>query len=417
MDNIRIFCENDSLHYEFPLGTSLQEMAAVICPDRAILAALVDNQLKELRHSIIAPHIVNFIGYDHAEGRRTYIRSLCFVLQKAVRELYPENILVIDYSLPSGLYCEIREKEEHQEQAKIRSLYEVGNKVQEQKTEWKIKVNGFAKETYSAVLPESIRYMELPIEEAMPYFDWKMLHAIWGVRYGSPVPEVAELMQLRRDAEEEIAMANFKIRIAAQFYEAYSDNDDIVLKTNHGEKRLPMMRQESSDMLSLSDFVAPSGSGKTSVFGAFAISVKANDAHEEGCCCPACSNKYEDLVGRTVRMTMAEAASSWLDARLKEGQPKEMKIIKPAAGYASCPDHTLKQDILDMLPCGDKLEIKLTESYAMMPESCICGMIFIHPDARYPDIRRISQAKYEDYARRRGMSEETARRFLGHLLK
>ena len=309
------------------------------------------------------------------------------------------------------------EAECHAEQEKIRSLYEAGNKVQEQKTEWKIKVNGFAKETYSAKLPESIRYMELPIEEAMPYFDWKMLHAIWGVRYGSPVPEVAELMQLRRDAEEEIAMANFKIRIAAQFYEAYSDNDDIVLKTSHGEKRLPMMRQESSDMLSLSDFVAPSDSGKTSVFGAFAISVKANDAHEEGCCCPACSNKYEDLVGRTVRMTMAEAASSWLDARLKEGQPKDMKIIKPAAGYASCPDHTLKQDILDMLPCGDKLEIKLTESFAMMPESCICGMIFMHPDAKYPDIRRISQAKYEDYARRRGMSEETARRFLGHLLK
>ena len=123
MDNIRIFCENDSLHYEFPLGTSLQEMAAVICPDRAILAALVDNQLKELRHSIIAPHIVNFIGYDHAEGRRTYIRSLCFVLQKAVRELYPENILVIDYSLPSGLYCEIREKEEHQDgRPKVRAV-------------------------------------------------------------------------------------------------------------------------------------------------------------------------------------------------------------------------------------------------------------------------------------------------------
>jgi uridine kinase len=98
-------------------------MAAVICPDRAILAALVDNQLKELRHSIIAPHIVNFIGYDHAEGRRTYIRSLCFVLQKAVRELYPENILVIDYSLPSGLYCEIREKEvEHDGRPKVRAI-------------------------------------------------------------------------------------------------------------------------------------------------------------------------------------------------------------------------------------------------------------------------------------------------------
>ena len=123
MDNIRIFCENDKQHYEFPLGTSLQEMAEVICPGNTILAALVDNQLKELSYSTIAPHLVNFIGYDHAEGRRTYIRSLCFVLQKAVRELYPENILVIDYSLPSGLYCEIREKEvEHDGRPKVRAI-------------------------------------------------------------------------------------------------------------------------------------------------------------------------------------------------------------------------------------------------------------------------------------------------------
>ena len=123
MDNIRIFCENDKQHYEFPLGTSLQDMAEVICPGKAILAALVDNQLKELSYSTIAPHLVNFIGYDHAEGRRTYIRSLCFVLQKAVRELYPENILVIDYSLPSGLYCEIREKEvEHDGRPKVRAI-------------------------------------------------------------------------------------------------------------------------------------------------------------------------------------------------------------------------------------------------------------------------------------------------------
>ena len=123
MDNIRIFCKNDKQHYEFPLGTSLQDMAEVICPGKTILAALVDNQLKELSYSTIAPHLVNFIGYDHAEGRRTYIRSLCFVLQKAVRELYPENILVIDYSLPSGLYCEIREKEvEHDGRPKVRAI-------------------------------------------------------------------------------------------------------------------------------------------------------------------------------------------------------------------------------------------------------------------------------------------------------
>ena len=54
-------------------------------------------------------HQVEFIGYNHPDGRRTYIRSLCFVLQNAIRELYPDKVLVIDHSLPSGLYCEIRE--------------------------------------------------------------------------------------------------------------------------------------------------------------------------------------------------------------------------------------------------------------------------------------------------------------------
>ena len=119
--------------------------------------------------------------------------------------------------------------------------------------------------------------------------------------------------------------------------------------------------------------------------------------------------------------------SKWLDEEIlrctgdeRKDNPdgRKMKVIKPAAGYASCPDHTLKGDILNYL--GNKasgLGISLTESYAMTPESSICGLIFIHPDARYPEIRRISREQYDSYARRRGMDEETARRFIGHLLK
>ena len=306
------------------------------------------------------------------------------------------------------------EAEQHAEQEKIRTLYT----RPATNTEWKIKGDGFAKETYATSLPENIDYMELAVQEALPWFDWKMLHAIWGVRYGSPVPEVAELMQLRRDAEEELAMANFKIHIAVHFYSAYSERDDIVVKTDSDIKRIPMLREEIGRMLSLSDFVTPADNGETSPFGVFAISVKANDAHEEGCCCPACSNKYEDLVGRTVRMTIAEAASCWLDDRLKkELKDDKIKVIKPAAGYSSCPDHTLKNDILGLLPLSHRLGIKLTESSAMTPESSICGMIFAHPEARYPDIRRISQKQYDDYARRREMDGSTARRYLGHLLK
>ena len=152
--------------------------------------------------------------------------------------------------------------------------------------------------------------------------------------------------------------------------------------------------------------------------------------HEEGCCCPACSNKYEDLVAKAVRMTLAEAASCWLDEQIlrfsqddigaqydrSKVQAGGIKVIKPAAGYSSCPDHTLKGDILQMLSGRFGVGIKLTESYAMIPEASICGFIFMHPQARYHEIRRISKEQCDRYAESRGMDEERRRRFLGHLL-
>ena len=63
------------------------------------------------------------------------------------------------------------------------------------------------------------------------------------------------------------------------------------------------------------------------------------------------------------------------------------------------------------------MDIELTESYAMIPDSCICGLIFMHPEACYPEIRRIGQKQYDSYAERRKMTEEVAQRFIGHLLK
>ena len=115
MEEIRIYCENTQDFVKVAMGCTLKELAAELCPEAKldgglpVLAALVDNKLKSLDYKIINPHNVRFIGYDHPDGRRTYIRSLCFVLQNVVREKYPDKVLAIDYALPSGLYCEIRE--------------------------------------------------------------------------------------------------------------------------------------------------------------------------------------------------------------------------------------------------------------------------------------------------------------------
>ena len=297
--------------------------------------------------------------------------------------------------------------------------------------------------------PADIAAMELKTEEVMPYFDWRMFYAIWGVKYGSASPEAMELMQLRQDAEDELALGNFKIMLSARFFMGVSENDCIkvrslkpagapkvrdyatlykkeettfdvsqIVRMASESFSLPFMRQETGAGQSLCDFVAPASAGtKGSPFGVFTICVRPrNNAHEEGCCCPACSNKYEDMVAKAVRLTLAEAASKWLDNNLRENLPDETKVIKPAAGYASCPDHTLKRDIMMLLSGEYDLGIKLTETCAMIPEASICGLIFMHPEARYPEIRRISREQYENYAARRDMDDETARRFLGHLL-
>lgn len=109
MEEIRIYCENTKSYRKVAMGTTLKELAAELVDGMNVLSALVDNKLKSLDYKIINPHNVRFVDYGHPDGRRTYIRSLCFVLQKVVREMFPDKVLAIDYSLPSGLYCEIRE--------------------------------------------------------------------------------------------------------------------------------------------------------------------------------------------------------------------------------------------------------------------------------------------------------------------
>lgn len=137
---------------------------------------------------------------------------------------------------------------------------------------------------------------------------------------------------------------------------------------------------------------------------------------------------YDSLLDRSLRLTLAEAASGWLDAQLeqqlkdaqREGKQvptTPVKIVKPAAGYASCPDHSLKRDILALLPDGDQLDIRLTESCAMIPDASICGLVFAHPAASYPEIRRLPAEALDAYAAARGFSPEDTRLFLSHLKK
>ncbi len=329
------------------------------------------------------------------------------------------------------------EKAEHQEQQKIRELYELRKRGITPSPHTIKTIIGYSPSSYvpaDKINAENFEAYEIPIGELMSSFDWPLFFAVWGIRDGNGLigmkndPEKQKLFTegraiLRRfNRKKEVS-----VRVSSLITGAHREGNDIVLENG---TLLPMLRQERVQkglekrqrLESLSDFVPDKESGIQGAFGMFAISVnytpEHSSLHPKGCNCEACSTDYGSMMERSVRVTLAETASKWLDSRLKKMLPKgkSCAVRKPAAGYASCPDHSIKRDILSLLPRSEELGITLTESCAMIPDASICGFITFHPRAGYPEIFRISQEQYDDYCTRRGFSEEDGKRFLGHLL-
>ncbi|MBR4774712.1 MAG: nucleoside kinase [Bacteroidales bacterium] len=111
---ITVTCINDGRDYEVAQGSPLRAIAPETVTDPKTgkeyptLAVLVDHQLKALDFPVFYPHRVEFIGYNHPDGKRAYLRSLCFLAQRAARSLFPDKVFKINHSLPAGYYCKFR---------------------------------------------------------------------------------------------------------------------------------------------------------------------------------------------------------------------------------------------------------------------------------------------------------------------
>lgn len=95
---------------------------------------------------------------------------------------------------------------------------------------------------------------------------------------------------------------------------------------------------------------------------------------------------------------------------------EQYRGIRPAPGYPACPDHTEKATLWHLLDVEKNAGITLTESFAMWPASSVSGWYFAHPDAKYFGLGKIQQDQVADYARRKGMSLETAEKWLSPVL-
>lgn len=109
-DPIQVVCENTGTAIEVPMGTTLLEVQQrlQLTGDYPYLAAYVNNRTKELYYRVYTPVTIRFLDITSFEGIRVYQRTVSFVLQKAVRELWPDRRLHIRHSMGSnGFYCEV----------------------------------------------------------------------------------------------------------------------------------------------------------------------------------------------------------------------------------------------------------------------------------------------------------------------
>jgi 5-methyltetrahydrofolate--homocysteine methyltransferase len=193
------------------------------------------------------------------------------------------------------------------------------------------------------------------------------------------------------------------------------------------EVRMPFLRQqiakrEGRANMCLADFIDPAGDW----IGGFAVTAGHGiEEHLERF--KAAHDDYNDILLKALADRLAEAFAERLHQYVRttlwgyaageqltnEALIKEQyRGIRPAPGYPACPDHSQKPLLFDLLKATDATGITLTESFAMLPTAAVSGFYFGHPESAYFGVARIGEDQLADYATRRGVDLDTARRWL-----
>ncbi|MGL5632049.1 MAG: vitamin B12 dependent-methionine synthase activation domain-containing protein, partial [Azovibrio sp.] len=293
-----------------------------------------------------------------------------------------------------------------------------------------------------------LQVVDFDLKELVEVFDWSPFFQSWDLvgRYPAILenPVVGETArQLYADAQEmlnKIVTENWlKAKGVFALWPAASEGDDIVFYTDESRSRIRGrwigLRQQHKQPkgrqnLALADFVAPEGSGVQDWAGVFAVTAGLG-IEERVAAFEAAHDDYSAIMLKALADRFAEAAAEWLHREVRRSiwgyDPDEnldnsalideaYRGIRPAPGYAACPDHTAKRELFRLLELEARIGMGLTESCAMTPAASVSGFYIAHPDAKYFAIPKIGEDQLEDWAKRSGMDISEARRWLAPLL-
>lgn len=288
-----------------------------------------------------------------------------------------------------------------------------------------------------------VQEIEVTVETLLPFVDWTPFFQSWELhgRYPAILTDevVGEQAQsLFDDANQMLGgwVKNYSLKpkgVYGIFAANQVDDDDIEIYNTEGQllETVRTLRQQSEKTagapnLALADFVIPKSVGKKDYLGFFCVTAGFEtdaiaDAYK------ANLDDYNSILAKALSDRLAEAFAEYLHLKVRtefwayqqnESLDKADLIkekyqgIRPAPGYPACPDHTEKRTIWKLLEVEKRIGVKLTESLAMWPASSVSGTYFAHPESKYFGLGKIRQDQVLDFAKRKGMQEAEAFRWL-----
>ena len=107
---LQIYCKNLNKSKSFPIGISLLEIYSGFGLNMPYgpVNAKVNNKVESLTFRVYNNKDVEFQDIYTSSGMRTYVRSLCFILCKAVEDLYPNGSIMLEHPVSKGYYCQLK---------------------------------------------------------------------------------------------------------------------------------------------------------------------------------------------------------------------------------------------------------------------------------------------------------------------
>lgn len=225
--------------------------------------------------------------------------------------------------------------------------------------------------TSEVIAPKQLgkQYIEFPLQKIEKYINWNFLLHNMKVK-NTPLEE-----NTLNDAKyilEKMKENDIKVKCAFGIFPCTKDSDNLTIKDSDKNWSISFIRGEVKNKdIGISDFF-----NENDFIGTFIISVNSSLFDEDN---------YMSIMESILLTRIAEAASEFMENYLKE-ENIWLPNIRPAIGYSSIPDHSIKKTIFEITE-GERTGAYLTNNFAMSPLSTVCGIYISNPKSFYFDLK------------------------------